>query len=126
IISVVFFLLSIVLHITDNIHFALGSLIISFIFVNFYLIQNLLFGINEGDWQLSPFWRKYQTFFSILSLLLYPYLYYLLFIVLDSYWIPVLIIFPIKYFVKRFVTRKLSRQYWQMSGINDIRDYAEE
>ena len=85
-----------------------------------------MFGINEGDVELSQFWKKYQTFFSIFSLLIYPYLYYILFIVLGSYWIPILIIFPIKYFVKRFVIKKLSLQYWQISGINDIREYATE
>ena len=80
IIGVVFLLLSGVLHITDNIHFALGSLIISFVFVNFYLIQNLLLGINEGDWQLSPFWRKISNIFFnlitiIISLLILPPFY---------------------------------------------------
>jgi hypothetical protein len=126
IIGVFFLLLSIILHISNNINFALGCLIASFIFINFYLIQNLLFGINEGEWQLSPFWIKYKNFFSILSLLQYPYIYYLLLVVLDSYWLPILIIFPIKWLVKRFVTRKLSRKFWQMTGINNIREYAEQ
>ena len=124
--GVIFFLLSIVLYFTGNINFSLGSLVTSFILVNYYFIQNLLVQVNEGELSLSPFWVKFKSFFSILSLLLYPCLYFLLFMVFHSYWLPILIGFSMRYLIKKNVIRNLSKKYWQWNGINDIQDYAEE
>lgn len=105
-IGLVLLLFSIVLHITNNISLALGVLICSFIFVNFYLFHHifiLLVRDMEGrDWMLSALWRKYKHFFALLSYLLYPYLYFLFYMTTDSYWIPLLFIFSLIFFIRKF------------------------
>jgi len=39
---------------------------------------------------------------------------------------PIIIILPLRYLIKKIVTKKHTKNYWQMTGINDIREYSEE
>lgn len=126
IIGLLFLLLTIIFHITNNLNFALGGLIVSFIFINLYQIENLLYEMYWSDAALAVFWKKSKNFFFVISLLLYPYLYYLLYSYLESYFIPVIIIISMKYLVKKYVTKNLSLQFWQDYGMSAIEEYAEE
>ena len=126
ILGLVLLILTVIFHIVGKIQIATGLMLGSFVLINYYLVYNLLFAQNEGEWQLSPFWLKYQSIFLIFSLALYPYQYYLLFQTTDSYWMPIIIILPLRYLIKKIVTKKHTKNYWQMTGINDIREYSEE
>lgn len=122
----IFFLLgAIFFHLANNFSIASIILSISFILINFYLVFNHLFVENEGEWKANPFWLKYQSIFFILYLLIFPYLYYLLYKITNSIWIPIIIIYTLRYLVVKYTTNKLSREYIQMTGINDILSYAD-
>jgi hypothetical protein len=127
IIGVILLILSIILHFCSNIFFALGSLILSFIFVNLYLKYNTLYSKEINDeLLLSPFWRRFKKNFLLLRIPLFIYLYYILFIVLDSYWIPGLIIYSMNYFAEKFVIRHLSLSYWGRHYYSFFEEYAEK
>ena len=113
ILSLLFFLTTIVAHIMGAIEFATISLSLSFILINSYLIYNLLVEQNEDEFLLSSFWLKSKKLFIVFSLLLYPYLYYLLYLTTNSFWIPVLIIFPLQFLIRRYIVKKLGNKYWQ-------------
>lgn len=127
--GVMFLILSTIILFTTNIKFASFCLIASFICINFYLVQNLLIEKNENEWKemkLSPIWLNYKNFFLIIFVLVFPYLYYQLFMVLNNYWVPIIIIFSLKWIINKIVENKLSRQFWRTIGINTIREYANE
>ncbi len=126
ILGLVLLILTVIFHTLGKIEIATGLMLGSFFLNNYYFIYNRLYAQNEGEWLLSRFWLNYQSIFLILSLTLYPYLYYLLYLTIDSYWIPIIIILPIRYLIKKYITKKHIKNYWQMTGINDIRDHAEE
>jgi hypothetical protein len=127
--GVIFLILSTIILFTSNVKFAACCLITSFICINFYLVQNLLIEKNENEWKemnLSPIWLNYKNFFLVIFVLVYPYLYYQLFIIQNNYWLPVFIIFSLKWSINKIVEKKLSRQFWRTIGINTIREYATE
>lgn len=124
--GLILLILTVIYHIVGKIEIAIGLMLGTFILINYYLVYNLLYAQNEDEWQLSPFWLKYQIFFLILSLALYPYLYYLLFLATDSYWLPIIIILPIRHLIKKYVIKKHSKKYWQRIGMQCIEDYLKD
>lgn len=113
--SILLIIVSIVAHILGEIKIAAITITLSFVLINCYLAYNLLFAKNEDEYLLSPFWLKYKNILFVFSLVLYPYTYYLLYMLLNSILIPFFIIFPIRFLIKKYMTRKLSTRFWQRS-----------
>jgi hypothetical protein len=113
--SILSFIVTIIAHIFGGIKIATITIVLSFILINCYLVYNLLFAKNENEDLLSPLWLKYKNILLVFSLVLYPYSYYLLYMTFDSLLIPALIIFPIRFLIQKYMTKKLSIRYWQRS-----------
>lgn len=126
ILGLLFSILAIIFHLTDSPNLALGIMSIAFFMVNYYVAQNLRLYKYEGDSQLSLIWRKYHSIFRLVSLFQYPYFYFLIYLVLENYWLPLPIILFIVYLLRKFVKIKLIKSYWRFTGVNDIRNYAEK
>lgn len=115
--SILLFIVAIIAHIFGGIIIAAITIALSFVLINCYLVYNLLFAKNENEDLLSPLWLKYKNILLVFSLLLYPYSYYLLYMSFDNLLIPAFIIFPIRFLVQKYMTKKLSIRYWQRSII---------
>jgi hypothetical protein len=113
--SVVLFIIAIITHFFSGIIIAAITTSLSFVLINCYLVYNVLFAKNENEYLLSPLWLKYKNIIIIFSLMLYPYLYFLLYTSFDSFIIPIVIILPIRYLVKKYITKELSKRYWLRS-----------
>jgi len=110
--SIVLFIIAIIAHFLGGIKIAAITIALSFVLINCYLTYNLLFSKNEDEDLLSPLWLKYKNILLIFSLALYPYLYFLLYTSFDSFLIPIFIILPLRYLVKKYITKELSKRYW--------------
>jgi hypothetical protein len=115
ILSILLFFVAIIAHIFGGIIIAAITIGLSFVLINCYLVYNLLFSKNEDEHLLSPIWLKYKNILLFFSIVLYPYSYYLLYMTFDSLLIPAFIIFPIRFIIQKYMTKKLSVRYWQRS-----------
>ena len=113
--SIILFIITIIAHLLGGIKIAATTIVLSFLLINCYLVYNLLFSKNEEEFLLSILWLKYNNILIIFSLLLYPYSYYLLYISFDSIYIPAFIILPIRFLINKYMTKKLSAEFWQRS-----------
>lgn len=126
-IGISFLAIAIIVHLLiDSVSLTLAAATVSFIFLIFYVAQNLLFGMNEGRALRSRFWYKYQNGLIGLSIAVYPYLYYLLYRYTNNYWVPIIILLAIRYSIRKHVKRILSKQFWQMTGMFCVKEYAEQ
>jgi len=113
--SILLFIAAIIAHFMGGIEISTVIITLSFALTNCYVVYNSLFAKNEDEDLLSPIWLKYKNWILIFSLVLYPYSYYLLYMSFDSILIPAFIIVPIRFIIKKYITKKLSIEYWQRS-----------
>lgn len=126
-IGISFLAIAITVHVLiDSVSLTLAAATVSFIFLIFYVTQNLLFGRNEGRALRSQFWYKYQNGLIGLSIVIYPYLYYLLYRDTNNYWVPIIILLSLRYSIRRYAKRMLSKQFWQMTGMFCVKEYAKQ
>ena len=118
--SFVLFLIGVIAHLFGGIVITTITIVISFVLINCYTIYNHLFEHNENEYSLSPFWIKYKNIILIFTLVLYPYLYFLLYISLESFLTPIFIILPLRYLVDKYMKKQLRKRYWLRSFIDLI------
>lgn len=123
IIGIVLAMVAFVLSFTESYIFSLIATVMTFSFLGYYVSYNMMFEKKYGQSQLSQFWKKYQTFVLVLSVLTYPYLYYLLYLK-TNYWLPVIILFALRFLIEKYMTKNLSKEYWETQGIISIDKYA--
>jgi len=116
--------LAILLHIWGNIGWAAGSICISFLFLRFYVNFNSILRTYEGEWMLSQLWRDYHAVFLILSLAIYPYFYYLFYLLFADFFLPVPVVFIANYIVNRASKYYVSLHFWWHLGWMEIEQYA--
>lgn len=124
IVGIILLLLAIIFHVLYNIEVANILLILSFILVNYFVVYNLLLSQNEDE--VSPFWHSFNFISLMLNFALYPYLYLLLFLIIESYWIPIVLIVSMRYLIIKYATRSLAKSYWQFTGMYYFQEYSKE
>lgn len=125
IIGIACLVVAIILQLVGQLYIAVGLELVSITLINHYVCKNAVLTLMEGDWKASQVWNKYQGLFYVLSVASYIYFYYLLYLATNSFWIPILIILPLRYFTRKSAVRQLGIEYLQFNSYHEILDYAE-
>lgn len=110
--SVVCFFLTLLAHFFQAIEVAIIFSLLSFGLINSFVFFNLLYSKYELEWSLSIMWKKYKNLWTVFSLAMYPYSYYLLYLTLDNLWGPLIILFTITYVIRKYLIKNLEKRYW--------------
>lgn len=127
ILGLLFMIASLIVLFSGSIKIALILNILSLLSLNTYTIKySSKSQIEQSAMGIPSFWRKFSSLMQILAFLNLGLLFYILKILFDSWWKPLLFA-PVILFIFPILARNnLSQEYWQHSGRYSISKYAEE
>lgn len=123
ILSLITFVLSIVLLLLNIDTASFIFSLLSFLFLTYYIFENFITEQYQHEHLMSKLWISYKPIFIIIYLLNLIYVYYQLYIILDSYWIPLIIIGIARVLIKKLAKKRFRTTYWIHHGFKHIYEF---